>query len=258
MVTFRPDGRASRGRVGLLVPHFDPVAETETRQLLPGDVSLHVARVPLGLIAPGARLILHVGRDAALSFARNPALRSAAARLAALDTSVTIYSFTSSSFMLSAQEESGLAGMLSEILGGVPVILQARALIDALAALEVGRVALIQPPWVKPELLDLGTAYFERNGVAVLDHARADVARELGEVSARALFTWVRARVPDEAEAVVICASTLRAIGIVEALEEALGRPVVTANQAAAWSALNQIGVRDPLEGYGRLFDCEA
>jgi len=255
MVTFRPDGRGALGRVGLLCLHLDAVPETETRVLLPQGVSLHVARASLGMIDPAARLVATFGRDASLAFARSPALRSAAARLAPLDPAVTIQALTVSSYCQTAPEEAAHAEMLSAMLGGGAVVLQARAIAEALAALGARRVALLHPPWLSHEIADLGAGYFARAGFEVVDNARADVVRDLREAEARALYSWVLARVPEEAEAVAICGSSLRAIGVIEALEAALGRPVVTANQASSWAALRRMGVRERVPGYGRLFE---
>jgi hypothetical protein len=42
-----------------------------------------------------------------------------------------------------------------------------------------------------------------------------------------------------------------RAAGIVEALEENLGRPILTANQAAFWQALALSGSSQPIVGTG-------
>ncbi len=46
----------------------------------------------------------------------------------------------------------------------------------------------------------------------------------------------------------------LRAVGAIGALEEDLGRPVLSANQVAFWLALCLAGARVPVGGYGRLF----
>jgi len=58
------------------------------------------------------------------------------------------------------------------------------------------------------------------------------------------LYDWVRAQTPDSAEAVFIGGNGFRAIGVVEALEENLNRPVLTANQVAFWQALALSGYR--------------
>ncbi len=45
--------------------------------------------------------------------------------------------------------------------------------------------------------------------------------------------------------------------GAIQALEEDLGRPVLTANQVTFWQALRLSGVRAPIPGYGQLFALE-
>ncbi len=48
-----------------------------------------------------------------------------------------------------------------------------------------------------------------------------------------------------------------RAIGAIQALDEDLRRPVLTANQVAFWHALCLAGVCAPVEGYGQIFTQE-
>jgi len=58
-----------------------------------------------------------------------------------------------------------------------------------------------------------------------------------------------------EPHAVLFSGNGFRAIGVIAALEEDLGRPVLTANQALLWSALNTAGAPVKLiNGYGRIF----
>jgi maleate isomerase len=40
---------------------------------------------------------------------------------------------------------------------------------------------------------------------------------------------------------------------VVAALEQAIGKPVITSTQATLWHALRLAGIRDSLPGYGRL-----
>jgi maleate isomerase len=42
-------------------------------------------------------------------------------------------------------------------------------------------------------------------------------------------------------------------VAIIAALEEDLGRPVITANQASLWRCLRSSGLRTPVVGYGSL-----
>jgi maleate isomerase len=60
--------------------------------------------------------------------------------------------------------------------------------------------------------------------------------------------------VPAAAEAGLFSGNGFRAIGAIAALEEDLGRPVLTANQVALWYALRQTGVREAVNGYSQVF----
>jgi maleate isomerase len=67
----------------------------------------------------------------------------------------------------------------------------------------------------------------------------------------------VRNNTPDSAEAVYIGGNGLRAVGIIQALEEELQRPVLTANQVLFWNLLRLARTRVAVTTYGRLFALE-
>ena len=62
----------------------------------------------------------------------------------------------------------------------------------------------------------------------------------------------VEAMAPD-AEGLFVSCTALRAAEVAERIEEAIGRPVVTSNQASVWRCLRLLGLTRPLPGYGRL-----
>jgi maleate isomerase len=64
----------------------------------------------------------------------------------------------------------------------------------------------------------------------------------------------VATAVPKEADAVLIAGNGLRAIGVIDALEETLRRPVLTANQVTFWAALKRIESPPQVREYGQLF----
>jgi maleate cis-trans isomerase len=57
-----------------------------------------------------------------------------------------------------------------------------------------------------------------------------------------------------EAEAVFIGGNGFPAAGAIQALEEAIGRPVLEANQVLLWTILSRAGATFRVEGYGKLF----
>ncbi len=100
----------------------------------------------------------------------------------------------------------------------------------------------------------LGADYFKNQAVSVVYHGSAELRSDYGGIRPDQVFDWVIAHVPDTADAVLIGGGGFRAIGAIEALEAALGRPVLSANQAALWCALRVSGVDDHLNHYGQIF----
>ena len=131
------------------------------------------------------------------------------------------------------------------------------ALVAALRTLQTERIALIHPPWFSDSLDALGASYFQSQGVEVLEHGQAKLTKDYGDMTLDAIFDWVVSHTPDDAGAAVIGGGGFRATGAIAAIEGRLGRPVLSANQAAFWVALRVSGIDDRLHGYGRLFETQ-
>jgi maleate isomerase len=101
----------------------------------------------------------------------------------------------------------------------------------------------------------LGVDYFSGQGFAIAYAASVGVPSEQRAINPGQLFEWVREHVPAGADAVYIGGNGLRAVGVIEALEEDLRIPVLTANQVLLWHLLRLAGTHAPVAGYGRLFD---
>ena len=154
-----PDGSATRARIGVLTPHLDAVPESEFQALAPAGVSIHSARVPLGMVGPDGEIIPHVDADIARAFAAPPAVDNAASLLSAVDPNAIVFAFTSSSYILGAGEDAKLRERLELRTKNVPVIIQSAALVVALRALRAERIALISPPWFSDNLDALGVDF---------------------------------------------------------------------------------------------------
>src|SRR6516164_7231125 len=145
------------------------------------------------------------------------------------------------------------------------VLLTGAAAVAAFRALGVRRIALIHPPWFSDDEQELGVAYFRNQGFEVVYanqmHLRGfsvakptDPLRKFTEVYPAELYAFARTEVPTTAEAIFFGGNGFRAIGMIAALEQELGRRVLTGNQVVFWNALRQAGVRAPVNGYGRVF----
>jgi maleate isomerase len=57
----------------------------------------------------------------------------------------------------------------------------------------------------------------------------------------------------DDADAVFLSGTGMPTVTVLEALEQDLGKPVLSSASAMMWYALRRAGVGQPIAGYGRL-----
>ena len=250
-----PDGAGTRARIGVLTPHMDAVPESEFQALAPDGVSIHSARLPLGMVGPDGEIIPHVDAEIAKAFVDPPAIDDAAALLAAVRPNAIVIAFTSSSYILGPEEDSKLKTRLEQRTKNIPVIIQTAALVVALRALHVKRIALVHPPWYSDDLDNLGATYFQNEGFDVLEHGQATLRDDYGDMTHDQIVRWVISHTPDEADAAVIGGGGFRATGVINEIENILERAVLSANQAAFWLALRTSAIEDKIEGYGKVFE---
>ena len=240
--TWQPDGIGSLARIGVVTPDFDPVPESEMWAMAPRGVSIHAARVTWKWN--------HDPRE----FAEAPQVDNAVDQLVALKPRAIAHAFTSSSYALGAQAEGAQRRRLEKRAGGISVILTCIAATEALRTIRAQRIALIHPPWFSEETNTKGKDYFRSQGFEVAFCERIAPERPFTEVPPSEVYEWVRANVPPKAHAVFIGGNGLRAVGAIQALEENLRRPILTANQVVLWGALRAVDVSSKPRQYGRLF----
>lgn len=252
-MTWWSDGWGWRARIGLLVPHADICEEAEIHAMAPDGVSIHTTRVaPVPGLAAGM-----VGQDVLRAYLEPPLLDEAAALMAYAPVQVVAMTFTNTSFIGTADDDRALVSRLERHTKSIPVIVTCLSALAALEALGAHSLAFINPPWVDRDMTEAGAAYFRAAGLDVPYAAPLvpDPPTTQRDLHPGSLYEWARDNVPDSADAVFIGGNGFRAIAVIEALEEDLRRPVLTANQVLLWHALRLIGVNAPVSGYGQLFD---
>ena len=239
---WQPDGVGSLARIGVLTPDFDPVPESEMWAMAPHGVSIH-----------GSRVTWKWNHDPR-EFAEAPQLDSAIDQLVALKPRAIAYAFTSSSYALGAEAERVHRTRLEKRAGGISVILTCIATTEALRLLGAQRIALIHPPWFSEDTDAKGKDYFRNQGFEVALCKRMTPERAFTEVPPAEVYRWVKTNVPRNADAVFIGGNGFRAVGSIQALEENLMRPVLSANQVVLWAALRSAGVSSKPSQYGKIF----
>ena len=227
-------------RVGLLIPSSNSLIEPEYYAVMPRSVSVHFARLSMTEVT-----------DAGLT-RQDEDVATQSRQLAAARVDVILFCLTAASFHKGLDYDAELKRRIEEQ-SGKPALTAARTIIDALRVLGVGRVALATPfvPEVTARsrrfLLDCGIDVVAAEGLAHVDNF------SIALIEPETVRELVRRVDRSEAQAIVIPGGNMPCLGIVEAMEAELGKPVVTTNQAGIWALLGQLGGFNGLTGLGRL-----
>ena len=229
-------------RIGTIVPVSNTTNEVEFNRLKPDGVTVHFTRVPLE------------SNPAADNFqAMLYAASRAAEELAATGADVINYGCTSGSM---ACPPDRLLGAM-EGTSGKPALSTASAILDALKALGLKRIAMATP--YIDATNEKERAYIERHGFAVSAikglglGGSLEKIQKISRVPPADVFAHAKSVDSPDAEALLICCTDFGAAVVVQSLEDELGKPVITSNTASFWAALRRAGAGKPVTGYGRL-----
>ena len=236
-----------RARVGAIVPATNRNLEPDFCLLAPAGVSMHFARQRT---EDGSRI-----PDSAemRRYARQP-LEAPVAALCAATVDVIAYGCTSGTLFGGVRFDREL-GRKIESLSGRPVVTAAGALLEALAALGVSRVAFASP--YVDELHGRGVAFLRECGIEVAGDANPERALDGYEQEMDPASVYEMARRADRprAQALVLSCTEMRSVEAIAAIEASAGKPVVTSNQALVYACLRRIGVgASEVPAGGRLF----
>jgi maleate isomerase len=225
--------------IGVIVP-FDFGVDWQYWQYVPQGVSLHFTRTPY--------LRKSVGIELARDVSRASVVKKATRTLNALDTHVVAYACSSGSFVNGVAGEVGLRQAMLDA-GARRAVTTSRAMLDALFACGVENVALASPytARVATKLAD----FVEEAGLEVASNVHLGMSRGIAQVNRKTIAELVRRAARPPAEAVFLSCTGLRTLGIVAALEEEVGLPILTSNQVTLWDALRQADAlpSEPLDG---------
>ncbi len=260
------DNWGVQARFGIFIVGNEAVPEAEWWAMAPPHVSVHAARVTAR--APWAQW-----SEGRTGVTLEDDLARGVRQFAAMRLSAIVVGHTSSSILGGKGWDEAVAAALKAEIGsdalGSGAIVTTNGL-DTLAALRasgIKRPFLVLPPWFNDETVAAGARYYADQGVTPSAHMRYDPGEKWrgvppGELYPRGmgfeqeiapLHAQIVAACPSDADGVLIGGTGFRCVGIVEALERELKRPVVSANQASLWHCLRLCGVATKVEGYGNL-----
>lgn len=255
-------GTAWRAQLGVLVVHNDPVVEAELWGMAPPGVTVHAARFE-SPTSTGAEYT----SESWQRMISLPDIRRGLIQLGQMDLSAICLCFGSASFFGGLEFDEGFTSAARELTGDTPVYTAGQAIRAGLTAAGISRPLVVAPPWFTEPTFRatrayLGAAGFDIRGLVPyrLDARWDTVARHQvfdrggrWEVDPEEVCRQVAAGFPDDADGVLIPGSGFRSWEAVERLEQQLGVPVVTSNQACLRQLLDLTGLDAIVPGGGRL-----
>lgn len=238
MTTYTPI--VPRARIGFIIPSSNRMVEPQMVRYAPPGIAVHFTR--LGMTnrhkAPLDKLL--------------PRMLEAAELLADSKCDVTVLQCTGTSMSGGVEAERNVIRAISQKTGR-PAISAASSLMAAFAALGARRLVFTSES--PQDGHDEKLKYMREAGFDIL----ADKA--VGLPSSDVYCTmppqlWYDVALSlrrDDADCYFLSCANIHAIDVIEKIETAVGKPVVTSNQAALWCALRTLGIEDDVPGLGRL-----
>ena len=236
------EGRHHRARLGFILMSTDLAAEADFFAMAPQGVAVHITRLKTDDYTTNETLARHIDYMADAASRIQPDTRP----------EVISYSCTSGSIVIGEER------VMREIVRGAPwakPMCIVTGVLDALRELDARRIVV-----GTPYLDEINTAeaeYLTARGLQVLDIQGLNLTTgiEFGRVTPAYWKEFALAIDRPEADAIFLSCGGIRALEVVEEIEQAAGKPVVTSNQAQFWSCLRRAGIDDRISGFGHLFD---
>lgn len=150
--------------------------------------------------------------------------------------------------------ESRLHQRTLDVGGPAPVVTSAGALVDGLKAMGAKRVSILTP-YMKP-LTAVVVAYIENEGIEVVDSMSLEVSSNLdvGRLDPRAPIELTKKLNINGVDAVVASACVqMPSLPSVQAIEDRIGLPVLSAAVATTYMMLKKLGLSSSVPGFGSL-----
>jgi maleate cis-trans isomerase len=230
--------------IGILYPGYSAEDDYPLAEGLLGGPRLPLVHTEMREDAHRVDALLDIGGDDVLA---------EGSRALPQPLDAVIWACTSGSFVFGwdgAEQQVAALGKAA----GVPASSTSFAFTDACAHLGLTRVAV--GATYPGDVAERFVAFLGRAGVEVLSLSSRGIitAAEVGTLPRETVLEFAAAVDHPEAQAVLLPDTALHTIGLLDDLEERVGKPVLTANQVSIWQGLRLAGDAGPRPGFGALF----
>lgn len=238
--------RRGRARLGVLVPFTNSNLEPDMALLAPPGMTVHVARM-------GGYDADEIPNETQMQDLGATDLDDPLALLSGVKPDVIMYGCTSATLTHGPAFDVSLAQKIKRLSGAASVT-AAGSLVLALRFLGVARIGFASP--YVAVINDLAVAFLDDQGIkTVARHDVPDVLDNDGQGALTPDHVFEMGQKADhlDAQAIVLSCTDMRSVETLQELEDTLGKPVISSNQALMFATLTALRMPEPVEGFGRL-----
>jgi maleate cis-trans isomerase len=245
-VVSRCHAEQTKGRIGLIIPSSNRLAEPQFHRYAPAGIAIHVARVQM------------TGRHRRPIEAMLDEIGRAASSLGDARCDPVVFHCTGTAMAEGADGESAIVARVARESGATSFSV-AQAILEGLDALGMRRVVLLSPYQTNQH----EKSFLRTHGIEVTSDVALDVGSSDGYIDIP-VARWVelaREHARERADGYFLSCTNTTQIEAIATIEQETGKPVVNSNQATLWAALwrlNSIGAVPALPTLGKLFTTAA
>jgi maleate isomerase len=227
-------------RFGLIVPSSNTTMEAEFWRMASGWATVHISRIRLEKITIDELEKME------------EEVSEAAIRLADAEVNVVGYGCTSGSLLKGKDHGGEIEKEITEETGS-PSVATAKAVIEALAELQIKKLC-VATPYVE-EINTLEKSFLEQSKIEVLNIKGLGLTqnKEVGNKDPSVAYELAKEVYLPDAQGIFISCTNFRTIEVIDKLEKELDVPVVSSNTATLRAMMKKAGIKKKLKGYGRL-----
>jgi maleate isomerase len=220
----------------------DLAAESDFFDMAPNDVAIHITRLKTDDHTTNETLSKHI-----------EFMADAASRIQP-DTKPDVISYSCTSGSIVIGEEK----IKEEIKKGAPYAIPmtlVTGVVDALEELKVKNL-VVGTPYLD-EINTKEAEFLINKGFSVLNIQGLNLTKgiEFGTVTPEYWIKFALEINEAAADAIFLSCGGIRSTEVIDRIEQKVGKPVITSNQAQMWSCLRRAGVEDKILGFGELFN---
>lgn len=227
-----------KGRIALLRPGVTPSTEMDFHTHLPEGYALSTWGVEYdGATLEGLQKM-------------SERVRICAEQYKGFPIDIMVFACTTGSMIGGPGYDKKLIGQM-ETASGIPALTTTTALLDAFETLGIRKLSIVTP--YTESLNAMEKAFLASEGIETAAISGLDREFDIPFTRPEEMQELALRQGVCGADAVFLSCTGICAIPAIEPLEETLGVPVLSSNQATIWSALRRIGYKETLPGLGML-----